>query len=358
MDYKCKNCGGELHFDPKIAKLKCDFCGNEYELSEYESPPAHPDEHDHDHEQEHQSSDSQAGQKEDLASFTCQHCGAQVVADKDTVATSCVFCGTPMVLDAQMKGAFRPSRVIPFEVDKKQIEDLYESYIRTKPFYPPEYSKAKVIEKIKAVYLPFWLYDMTFEGGLKATGEHVSSFRQGDWIVTTHKVFDIAREGQMRFIKVPTIASSKTPRNAMDALEPFRYEKLAPYNNGYLPGFVAQRYDRDEHQCQSKAANRAKQSFDSALKGTILGYSNVRIYNNQADLAAVDPEYVLLPAYLLFMDYDHDEDKLIAINGQTGKIVGNVPVDAHKRNRFFISRFFLLWICLFVLALVVMIVME
>lgn len=369
MLYKCKNCGGELHFDPNIGKLKCDFCDAVYDISEYENQvPSHS----HDGEPVHpqvipEAEEPQAGRsaieagfdkatddstevKSDLRLYQCPHCGAEVVTDKTTTATNCVFCNTPLVLQENMTGEFAPDAVIPFEVDRKQIERIYEDYIRTKPFYPNEYSKANVIEKIKAVYLPFWLYSTKTKGALQATGERTSTFTTRDWIVTNHDVFDLERAGSMNFSRIPAIASSKTPTEAMDSIEPFNYEKLVDFNTGYLPGFMAERYDIRSKEMAQSAHERAAQTFQNQMNNTMSGYSSVHVLNGTMDHEDLEPVYAMMPAYILFMDYDNDEDKLIAINGQTGKIAGNIPVDKKKRNLFFLKWMAILWIVLFVLG--------
>lgn len=355
MLYKCKNCGGELAFDPTLGKLKCKFCDSVYDLSEYED---HDHEHDHDHEEapEQQensalsqgytkSTDDSTDVKEDLVVYACPHCGAEVVTDKNTVATSCIFCDTPLVLQEQMEGVFAPDYVIPFAVDKKRISKLYEQYIHDKPFYPKEYSTANVINHIKAVYLPFWIYDFVTRGELTGTGEKIWTRTTRDWIITEHDVFQFFRSGSMEFKKIPVIASSKTPKDAMDSIEPFDYSKMVPFNNGYLPGFLAECYDLDQNVCCDPAKQRASNTFDASLTNTVSGYSAVQIGNGRMEHVIKQNDFVLLPAYILFMDYTgQGDDKLIAINGQTGKVVGNIPVDKHKRNRFF----FLVFFCIFI----------
>lgn len=345
MEYKCKVCGGELRFEPELGKLRCPFCGTEYEMDEY-------DDHHHEHADLQdanqgrkareagfsKATDDSTDIQEDLVVFSCPHCGAELVTDKDTIASKCVFCQSPMVIEQQISGQFKPQMVIPFEVDKKQIEKIYEEYIQTKPFYPEEYSKANVIEKIKGVYLPFWMFDLKLSGSVQAKGERTASRTIGDWIVTTHYVYQVERKGHQDFDNIPVIASSKTPKDAMDAIEPFDYSKMVEYNSGYLPGFLAQRYDLDEEKTFDISNKRAQTTYQQAMEATMLGYQTLQVTNAQIKPELKDASYTLCPVYLLFMDYDHDEDKLIAINGQTGKIVGNVPVDQTKRNRYFFTR--------------------
>lgn len=388
MLYKCKNCGGELHFDPTLGKLKCDFCDAVYDVSEYENeaqPSQAAQPHMHTHPQTEfspdqpvqpdfgknaagaqeaaqmgysKATDDSTDNAEDLRLFACPHCGAEVVTDKDTVATNCVFCGTPLVLKQQMEDGFQPEMLIPFQIDRAQIGDLYEQYIASKPFYPDEYSKANVIEKIRSVYLPFWLYSMDARGDLRASGEKTWTRTTNKWIITEHDVYAIDLAGGLSFEKVPVVASQRTPRDAMDAMEPFDYSKMVPFNTGYLPGFLAQRYDADADQCLLPARNRAETSFNNAMVSTLTGYENVKILDGHMDLYPKKPQYVLMPSYMLFMDYDHDEDKLIAVNGQTGKIVGNIPIDKHKRNRFFLIRFIGMWLIAFVILILLLIVID
>ncbi len=397
MLYKCPNCGGELAFDPNSGKLKCKFCDSTYDPNTFEEQYGsgaheHEYEHDHQHEpnhnhdQDHESqqeaqpaadippiqseqpkedniaseqgfyhaTDDSTDVVEDLRVWKCPHCGAEVVSDKDTVATNCVFCNTPLMLEEQMTGTFRPKSIIPFQVDRKQIEKIYEDYIKTKPFYPPEYSKANVIEKIKSVYLPFWLYDVNTSGWLRATGEHTISHTTRDWIITDHQVFNIERDGNMEFKNIPVIADSKTPVDAMDSIEPFDFSDMKEFNTAYLPGFLAERYDLDAHKCQDKMETRAANTFDQALSSTIGGYSAVKMTGGDMRHRVENADFALMPAYLLFMDFDNNADKLIAINGQTGKIVGNIPVDNKKRLRFFLIRFLLFWLILGVILVLLM----
>lgn len=348
MDYKCKNCGGELAFDPASGKLKCKFCDTIYDLSEYEDQPAKPPVFKEDNiaveKGFDKATDDTTDVKEDLRLYQCSNCGAELVTDKTTTATSCVFCNHPMVLQDEMQGEFKPELVIPFAVDKRQIEDLYEAYISTKPFYPDEYSKANVIEKIKAVYLPFWLFDLHSSGTMNATGEILHTRTTHDWIITEHEVFALDRAGSMEFNDIPVIASSKTPKNAMDAIEPFDYSKMVPFNKGYLPGFLAERWDKPQEACQDTAKFRAGNTMESSLASTLGAYSNLKVHQQNIQNSLTDGSYALLPAYVLFMDYDNDEDKLIAINGQTGKVAGNIPVDPKKRNGFFLKTFLILWL--------------
>ena len=66
------------------------------------------------------------------------------------------------------------------------------------------------------------------------------------------------------------------------------------------------------------------------------GYS--RIKKNGGNLKAeLDARYMLLPVYLF--DLSHDGKIYhFAVNGQTGKVVGDVPIDKTRSLNFFLLR--------------------
>jgi hypothetical protein len=189
------------------------------------------------------------------------------------------------------------------------------------------------------------------DGYVEGTGEHTHTFHTRDWIVTEHDVFRLVRQGNMNFAKIPVVASKNMPHDAMDAIEPYDYTRLVPFNKGYLPGFLASRYDISQDVNKDKAFSRAARSLENSLDSTLVGFEAVQKTGADIRPRHPDAKYALMPAYLLFMDYDNDEDKMIAINGQTGKVVGNIPVDKGKRNRYFLSRFLLISLLIFVFIL-------
>ena len=103
-----------------------------------------------------------------------------------------------------------------------------------------------------------------------------------------------------------------------------------------MAGFLAERYDEDMQQCRDRAMVRAKNTMEQKLSATISGYSSLHVTNVQCDLqpgTRVQADYSLLPVYLLFTKY-HGKEYLFAVNGQTGKAVGDVPVSGKRAASF------------------------
>ena len=262
----------------------------------------------------------------DLSSRTCTSCGAELVCGPETAATTCPYCGNPTVLGGQLSGKLKPEYIIPFKMDRKTAIENLKKYYKGKAFLPKAFKDGNHIEEIQGVYVPFWLYDGRMEARGAYKAEISESHREGDYVVTTTKHFDVARVGDADFVRVPVDGSSKMPDTHMDAIEPFDYSALKPFSTAYLPGFLADRYDEDDKKCAARALGRMKHSAEAALHGTLGGYTSIQTLSEQIDPRTLEPHYALLPVWMLHTRWK-EQDFLFAMNGQTGKLIGDLPVD-------------------------------
>ena len=115
----------------------------------------------------------------------------------------------------------------------------------------------------------------------------------------------------------------------MDAIEPFDYSDLQPFSMGYLPGYLTDRYDEEASMCQSRAQGRIEQTTVDLLRETVTGYDSVYPKSSSVDPTWEDATYALFPVWMLHTKYN-DEDLLFAMNGQTGRLIGDLPVDKGK----------------------------
>ena len=182
------------------------------------------------------------------------------------------------------------------------------------------------ISEVKGVYVPFWLYDGRMEARGAYKAEISESHREGDYIVTTTRHFDVARVGDADFVRVPVDGSSKMPDTHMDAIEPFDYSALKPFSTAYLPGFLADRYDEDADACAERAYRRMYNSTADALHATTGGYSEIHPISENINVDMTHAHYALLPVWMLHTRWK-EQDFLFAMNGQTGKLIGDLPVD-------------------------------
>ena len=230
------------------------------------------------------------------------------------------------MLGGQLSGKLKPEYIIPFRMDKKTAIENLKKYYKGKAFLPKAFKESNHIEEIQGVYVPFWLYDGRMEARGAYKAEISESHRDGDYIVTTTRHFDVARVGDADFVRVPVDGSSKMPDAHMDAIEPFDYSDLKPFSTAYLPGFLADRYDEDDKKCAARVLTRMKNSTAAALHDTLGGYTGVQTLSEQIDPRTLEPHYALLPVWMLHTRWK-EQDFLFAMNGQTGKLIGDLPVD-------------------------------
>ena len=229
-NYKCPACTGPLHYSAATGKLQCEYCGSAFTVEEMERLYAEKERQaaqaSEAAEQRRQTNPDEGetwGVSEGMRAYNCPSCGAELICDANTAATSCPYCGNPTIVPGQFSGARKPDYVIPFRYDKQAAVDALKKHYEKKPLLPRVFKTQNHLEEIQGIYVPFWLFDQDGDADItyEATRSHVT--RQGDWRVTTTEHFMVRRVGTVSFSQVPVDASTKMPDENMDSIEPFHY---------------------------------------------------------------------------------------------------------------------------------------
>ncbi len=338
-NYKCPACTGPLHFEGASGQLKCDYCDSSFTVEEIEklyredeTAAADAFEEAKEDKGAWDTSDVKENwQAEEVVVYSCPSCGAELICEKTTAATSCPYCNNPSVVPGQLSGTLKPDHVIPFKLDKKAAIAALEKFYKGKWFLPKEFKSKNKISEIKGIYVPFWLFDGQVDADVifKATRSH--SHRQGDYMVTTTEHYHVRRAGTVDFVKIPVDASVKMPDGHMDALEPFDYGELKPFSTAYLPGFYADKYGVSIEESAPRADSRAKNTALEAMQAdAAVAYHTCVPLRQSLSLMRGKVHYALLPVWMLNTKFE-GKDYLFTMNGQTGKLVGDLPV---SRGRF------------------------
>ena len=326
LDHKCISCGAKLPFNPKTQKWDCPYCGRSYELKELqEYEKNHMDEYEVEKETEND------GEEVDMDMYTCPDCGAEIIADKNTSATFCVYCGNTSIIKKKFQGKFKPMKLIPFKNTKKEAIAKFKALGKGKMFTPKDFLDEKNIEKIEGVYIPFWLYDYDVSGSVEMEGTKSTTWHSGDYRYEKIDTYGLHREGKMEYRKVPADGSTKFDDNTMDSVEPFDYNGLVDFNMSYLSGFFSEKYDLNADDTKSRVLERITNSTKNQFISTGNGYSGVKVVSSKLNAENLACNYVLLPVWMLNIKYQ-DKMHFFAMNGQTGKMVGNIPIDKKKLN--------------------------
>ena len=150
LEYKCPSCGGALHFESDLQKMKCPYCEAEIETEALRQMDSLLEE-DIPEEIVWENSAGSAwnGEEDTLCSYTCQSCGGQIVTDAATAATQCPYCGNNVVVAGNLAGTLRPDIVIPFKLDKEAAVEAYKKHLKGKVLLPKAFKEENHIKEIK-----------------------------------------------------------------------------------------------------------------------------------------------------------------------------------------------------------------
>ena len=325
QNYKCRACGAPLVFDEESQKLKCQFCGTSYDLSEYEQIAS---------EDQSQAEDMPQWGKEGMKYYSCPSCGAEIMCDQTTAATCCPYCGNNAVMPGQFEAGRQPDFILPFKISREKAIAALEEHYKGKKLLPDSFRKRNQIEKIQGVYVPFWLFDKEASGAMEFKTSNSEIYRRGDYMITDTRHYAVNREGTMGFEKVPVDASTKMPDDYMDSIEPFQYEDLKPFSTVYMPGFLADKYDVEADKADERAKVRCTNTMEDSIRQTVSGYEVVSLVSKDIQVRDKASHYALLPIWTLATRWK-DQSYLFVINGQTGKLVGDLPMDTGKFRKYF-----------------------
>lgn len=332
IHYRCPNCGSNMVFDSESGKLACNSCGRKDNIEDF------PEEN-----------IESEFEEDDGKEYSCQSCGAVLITDEDTSATTCSFCGSSAILLDRLSGKMAPRKLVPFNISKKRAQEAFKKWCMNGLITPKGFMTANRIKNITGIYVPFWLFDLNSRVEVDARGTKVSSYTRGDYIYTETRHYNIYRNINLDYMKLPVDASEKMDDELMDKVEPYDYGDLKEFRPQYLSGFIAEKYNYDEEDMLPRAKSRLDDYIHLYINSTISGYATVSIKDKRVDTRKVQAYYTLLPLWMVNYDYK-GEVYTFAMNGQTGKVVGVPPISRKKVIVWFLGMFLLVFLIFKIIA--------
>lgn len=338
LEQKCPACGAPLKFDPSSGKMKCEWCESVFEIDELpqEEGPAVSAAAEAPMPEEAPRPDPELGQ---LSLYNCRSCGAEIIANPETAALICPYCGNNIVLADKVTGNLKPDGVVPFRITPKELPAAVRKFYKGKNLLPRGFFSDANIGTVQGVYVPFWIYDCEVSGNMTFSGQRVNSFRRGDYVITETSHYSLLRDVSMDFAGVSADASRKMDDALMDSLEPFDLGEIKPFDIKYLSGYVADRFDVEAEDVKNRANLRMlNTAYDLVSSRTTGGYLSVVPTGNDLKVNRKGLKYVLLPVYVF--DLEHGGKSYpFAVNGQTGKVVGDLPTSKATSALWFLKTF-------------------
>lgn len=333
-EYKCPCCGGAIAFDSGSQNMKCSYCSNEFDPEILRA-------YDEDLNSEGEDSfewDTQEGkhwreeEAEGIRVYFCDSCGGEIIGDETLAASSCPYCGNPVVMKEQFKGDLKPDYVIPFKLDKDAAKAALSKHLQGKRLLPKVFKDQNHIDEIKGIYVPFWLFDADAEANARYRATRVMSWSDPNFIYTKTSFFSLYRAGGLAFDRIPVDGSEKMPDDLMESIEPFDFSQAVDFQTAYLAGYLADRYDVTVDQSVERANDRVRRTTEQTFAATAQGYATVVPESVRVRLNNGSAKYALYPVWILNTTWN-GQKYTFAMNGQTGKFVGDLPMDKAAYTR-------------------------
>lgn len=331
VTYQCPRCNAALEFDNSLGKFRCFYCDGIFDeqqikslFKENEQMPLEENEPTLNAEQ--QEDEEFSGQS---ALYSCPNCGAGVICDSLTASTRCHFCHTPVILSGRLSGDFKPDMIIPFSTTREQAQNSFNNYIKGKFLLPKGFKNNLKINGISALYVPYWLKSGLTDATMTAEGKIIRTWRTGDTVHTHTKIYNVLREAELAFIRVPCDGSKRIDDSLMESIEPFSYSGLKPFSMSYLSGCAAEKYDVTKEEAAQRIDERIREAAAEVLKKDASAYTSLSNIRSSIAFRQQACVYALLPVWFLNYTYK-GKDYAFAMNGQTGAMFGELPVSRLK----------------------------
>lgn len=313
--YECPNCGGNLKFDISSQKMACAYCGTH--LDPYSIK---------------KETDAIEEQYFEATVFTCPQCGGELYSTDNEATSFCSFCGAATILTSRISKEKRPDFIVPFKKTKEDCKRAYEQKMRKAFFVPKQLRDPKYIDGFRGIYMPYWTYQLVQKGTVSVGGEN--SRRKGDYIYTDH--YQLRGDMDNYYLGYSYDASTSFYDNISEALAPYDAKELVHFTPAFLSGFYADTADIGSEVYLNDAVEQAEESTFQRVKKE-KAFKDYKIVNRKRDTPPEKgfktrlrkADSTMYPVW--FLSYrNKDQVAYATVNGQTGKVVADMPIDPKR----------------------------
>lgn len=310
--YQCPNCGGNLKFHIPTQQLMCEYCQTQMDPYSF-----------------HKEKDAEERSEYEVTVFCCPQCGGEIISTDNTAAAFCSFCGASTILDSHINHEKRPRYILPFRKTKEDCKTAYTKMMKHAIFAPDDLKKDGYIDGFRGIYMPYWIYNISQKGDVTFPGE--KTYRRGDYIYTDH--FSLGCTVDATYNGLSYDASSSFADNISEAIAPYDVKEIKSFTPSFLSGFYADTADVEQNTFVYKAEDIANMETREKLEAV----PAFRPYHLKADglntttlhTTCDEINSAMFPVW--FLSYRNgDRVAYATVNGQTGKVAADLPVDKRK----------------------------
>ena len=312
--FPCPSCGGQLIYDVKSHKMKCQSCGSFFPVDEYKS--------------------QEFNYIREVV--TCPNCGGEVAAPSLDGMNFCPYCGAEITNAEHFSQRGYPDRIIPFALSKQDCIDRYQRMVDGVPFLPDDLKTSAGLESFVGLYTPYWIYNYEAKGRLSIPIAKDDSDAMYDYHYTADMETDLDCE-----ISVGQDASQTLDDTVSEQIEPFFYEQMRDFNPNYMAGFYAENSTVDpdvyDDETKTRCIDIIRRKLDLTAGDHDGYYLAESAYVQQQEIdpyvsKASENTGAYLPLWFL-TTRKNNRVAYTVINGQTGAAHADLPVDIGKYVR-------------------------
>ena len=350
---KCPKCGAtDISLNTKNGKLRCNFCRHEFEPEKLETMEKNIS--NLEGEIIGSGATNIIADTNDMLTFKCSSCGAEVVIDTSTKTQArCHWCRNTLSVNQQIPNGAVPDTVLPFNIPKKEAKEAIEEFVKKRKFFAhPKFKKEFTVDNVMGVYLPYMIIDANTHANFSGQGEHETkrwTEKHGDTTETYYDadLYDVEREFDLT-IEGLTVESSKDKlntgakdktNNIINSIMPFDTENCVKWDSNYIKGYTSEKRDTNIEDLRELVKEQSKDIARFATNKTLDLYDRgVRWDEEDLQVKGQQWKSAYLPVWLYSYQQKKGKKSLlhyVAVNARTKETMGSVPI--HMPKLFIIS---------------------
>ena len=331
LEFKCPQCGAVTAYSIGQAGLACEHCGYQARI-QAEKVGTQADQNEFSLDNLEKATRGWGDARKDLR---CESCGAEIAIPADSMAATCAFCGSNKIVQSEAKqDGLRPKYLIPFKIDQQKCQQIAREWLGDSWMVPRELKNFAALDPFSAIYLPYWTFHAITDAYWRAEVGHRVTERYYDsssksWKTRTKIVWrwESGNAGlDIDDLLIP--GTERVSAHHLGKVDQFNLKDIVEYHPDFLAGFQAKSYDRPLEEAWELAREVMREKTKSACMGQA-STSMVRNFSMKMDFSDESWRYLLMPVYLSAYQFKGQTYKAV-LNGQTGEISGQRPVDWSK----------------------------
>lgn len=322
IEFTCIECGASRAYDMGAGNLTCTHCGH-YESPTHSAQNPRVEKLEFTLENMERAAEGWGVARKELA---CQNCGGHTVLAPQTLTHTCPFCHSHNVIQQQApQDVLRPRWLIPMKVTVQEGGTLLRKWAGNSWLLPKDLSEIVANADLSLMYLPYWVFDSETYAKWQAMVGYEYTSNQGKLV--TRWTWE-SGEINTPYSDLLVSGSAHIQEDELAKIGTYQLSELVPYSPAYQAGAHAQAYEVSLDQAWTTIRQKIRTITHQKCRDQP-GSEKVRNFRMVLDFKHESWAYVLLPILIGSYEYEGKPFQVL-INGQTGTIAGERPINRSK----------------------------